>query len=165
MILVPLCRISVQYSKGSWHRLFGGQQGAGYGLGEGVVTGDTLNGALAWSNHATRREDGVWCPSLRGFLVTDDGAEILVSVDGISILGDSPDVRRAILARAEFSASDPRYRWLNTCFAVAEGEFAEADHGWWLQCHVAVNDAVPYAAAIGEPAPARYRQSVPSTPS
>src|SRR6478752_5041251 len=149
MRLVPLCRIAVHYTRGSWHRQFGGEQGAGYGTGDGVITGDTLSGELTWSNFATRREDGVWCPALRGYLTAADEAEILVLIDGISVLGEASDVRRAILARVEFTSSDPRYQWLNTSFVIAEGEFAEADHGWWLDCHVVVNEAVAYGPAIG----------------
>jgi hypothetical protein len=156
MELRPLCRMSMRYAKASWHRPYGGDQGAGFGAGTGKVTGETLNGDLTWSNFAQRREDGVWCPSVRGYLTTPDAAEILIAVDGMSILERAPDVRRAVLARVELTTSAADYRWLNTAFVAGEGEFSEAEDGWWLQCYVCLNQVVAHPAAIGQHAPPRF---------
>jgi hypothetical protein len=150
--------MSMRYENASWMRPFSGAQGAGFGSGTGSVTGDVVHGELTWANFAQRREDGAWCPSLRGCLTTPGAAEILVAIDGISVLGDTTDVRRAILARVELTAADERFRWLNTSFLVGEGEYAESEDGWWLDCYVAVNDVVSYLPAIGEPPPPPYRQ-------
>lgn len=162
MELRPLCRLSMRYATSSWHRPYAGHQGTGFGSGSGTATGDALNGTLIWSNFAQRREDGVWCPSVRGFLTTADGAEILVAVEGISVLEQAPDVRRAVLARVELTTSADKYRWLNTTFVVGEGEFAEVDDGWWLQCYVGLNQAVDHPAALGRPAPDGFARAAPA---
>jgi hypothetical protein len=68
MRLARLCRISLRYALGSWHRPFDQGSGAkaealGFGQGEGKVTGE-LEGAIVWSNSPRRRTDGVWTPNL-----------------------------------------------------------------------------------------------------
>jgi len=94
MRLEPLCRITMRYTGGSsWHRPYARPDGTseeefGYGTGEGTVTGDLINGTLTWVNVPRRREDGVWTPDLRGFIKADDGGELLVFIQGLSIDGD-----------------------------------------------------------------------------
>ena len=84
MELRPLCRMSMRYAQSSWHRPYAGNQGVGFGSGTGAVTGETLNGELIWANYAQRWEDGVWCPSVRGYLTTADAAEIVVAGDTVA---------------------------------------------------------------------------------
>ncbi len=56
--------------------------------GRGYRQGDLINGTLTWVNVPRRREDGVWTPDLRGFIKADDGGELLVFIQGLSIDGD-----------------------------------------------------------------------------
>ncbi|GAB2477888.1 DUF3237 domain-containing protein [Jatrophihabitans fulvus] len=157
MELRPLCRFALRYDHASWHRPYAGDQGQGFGAGTGTVDGPALTGTLLWSNHAHRREDGVWCPSVRGYVTTSDGAEVLVAIDGVSVLERAPDVRRSVLATVAFTTSADAYRWLNTAFVVGEGEFSEVEGGWWLQCHLARNELVAHPPAIGVEPPLAFR--------
>lgn len=85
MRLEPLCRLSMRYTEGAWIRPFGTVEGAGFGSGEGEVSGPVLRGTLRWANAPRRREDGVWTPNLRGVITTEDRAEILTSLRGQSV--------------------------------------------------------------------------------
>ena len=151
MQLQPLGRLSTRYEESSFHRPFGGSEGFGYSVGTGEMTGDLLSGQLRWSNYPHRREDGVWTPDLRGYIQTGDGAEVLITMQGLAVLGDTPGTRRAVLARIELLASDERYSWLNTRFVVAEGEFDESLNGWWVDCHLCINTTVDYPPMTGRP--------------
>jgi hypothetical protein len=114
---------------------------------------------MVWANYPRRREDGVWTPNLRGVLTLTGGAELLVSMHGQSILEDAPGNRRAILARVELTTEAPDYRWLNTCFAVGEGEIDEGRETWWLETYVCINEVAHGAPALGAEPPGRFRQS------
>ena len=118
----------------------------------------TVEGTLVWANFPRRREDGVWTPNLRGTLTTADGSELLVSVHGQSVEEAAPGARRAILARVEVTTEADPYRWLNTCFLVAEGEIDEERENWWLDTYVCVNDQAQGPPALGAEPPARFRQ-------
>src|SRR5262245_8901678 len=94
----------MRYVESAWARPFGGEEGAGWGVGDGMVSGEVLRGRLRWSNYPRRREDGVWTPNVRGVIDTDDGAAVLLSMHGQSVemrLGDDEGYRRAILVRCE----------------------------------------------------------------
>jgi hypothetical protein len=75
----------MRYTEGAWIRPFGTVEGAGFGSGEGEVSGPVLRGTLRWANAPRRREDGVWTPNLRGVITTEDRAEILTSLRGQSV--------------------------------------------------------------------------------
>src|SRR2546427_3995739 len=90
MRLEPLCRVSMKYAEGAWVRPFGTAEAAGFGWGEGEVSGDVLQGSLRWTNYPRMREDGVWTPNVRGVIRTEDGAESLISMHGQSVQEDSP---------------------------------------------------------------------------
>jgi hypothetical protein len=159
MKLEPLCRLSMRYVESAWARPFGGEEGAGWGSGDGTVTGDVLRGTLRWSNYPRRREDGVWTPNVRGVIATDDGASIMLSMHGQSVeQSTETGLLRAILVRLEFLTDDARYRWINTVFAVAEGEIDEDTEEIWFDAFVCVNDKVAHAPAIGERPPDQFRQ-------
>jgi hypothetical protein len=150
----------MRYTEGAWARPFGGEEGAGFGWGEGSVSGELIHGKMRWANSPRRREDGVWTPNLRGVIWTEDGAEILISLHGQSVQEETPaGVGRAILTRVELLSEDERYRWLNTSFVVGEGEIDEGTEEWWVQAFVCVNEVVHHPPAIGV-APARFRQGV-----
>jgi len=160
MRLEPLCRLSMRYTDAAWVRPFGGEEGAGFGSGDGSVSGDVLKGALTWANYPRRREDGVWTPNVRGLIRTDDGVEVLLSMHGQSIEEETPQgLRRAILARVELLTDHERLLWLNTTFVVAEGEIDEDTEEIWFEAYACVNDRVEHRPAIGEAPPQRFRQA------
>jgi hypothetical protein len=147
----------MRYRASSWHRPYGGEEGLGFGQGDGEVSGD-LAGSVLWANYPRRREDGVWTPNLRGTIATRDGGEILVSVQGQSVEESAAGSRRAILARVELTTEAERWRWLNTCFLVGEGEIDEERENWWLDVFVCVNEQAQGPPAIGAEPPERFRQ-------
>jgi hypothetical protein len=162
MRLEPLCRLSMQYAEGAWARPFGSAEAAGFGWGEGSVSGEVIQGTLRWANSPRRREDGVWTPNLRGVVRTEDRAEILISMHGQSVQEETGGgARRAILARVELLSDHDGYRWLNTSFLVGEGEIDEETEEWWLDAHVCVNELVEHPPAIGRAPPERFSPSEP----
>ena len=158
MRLEPFCRVSMRYGAASWHRPYSGEEGLGFGQGEGSVSGE-LEGVVVWANYPRRREDGVWTPHLRGTISTPAGDEILVSVHGQSVEERDPGQRRAILARVELTTDAERWRWLNTCFLVGEGEIDEERESWWLDTYVCINEQAHGRPAIGAEPPERFRQA------
>jgi len=82
----------------------------------------------------------VWCPDCNGFITTNDGAEVLFTIQGYSIDQARPTVRRAIVAAVWFRAQDERYRWLNYHVCLGEGEIDETTEVWWFNINAAVNE-------------------------
>ncbi len=95
---------------------------------------------MHWANHPRRREDRVWCPDLNGTIATEDGAKILISIKGYSIIEETPTVNRAIVAAVWFQTDDARYRWLNYFLGTAEGEIDGTTEGWWIRISAVRND-------------------------
>jgi hypothetical protein len=162
MRLEPVCKLTMRYVRGSWHRPYGravgqGEEGLGFGHGDGEVAGE-VEGTMVWANYPRRREDGVWTPNLHGAITTPEGEEILVAIHGQSIEENAPGRQRAILARVELTTESESYRWLNTCFLVAEGEIDEEREVWWLSTYVCVNEEAHGPPAIGAEPPERFRQ-------
>jgi hypothetical protein len=91
-----------------------------YGTMEGEVSGDRLSGHFQLTNLAPMRPDDVNCPTLRGLLITDDGAQAYVEWDGVATLRPS-DQARVFVTSLSFRTGDPRYAWLNTVVSVVEG--------------------------------------------
>jgi hypothetical protein len=150
----------MRYADGSWHRPYGaredGEEALGFGQGEGAVIGE-LEGKVVWANYPRRRQDGVWTPNLRGVITLPDGTQLLVSIHGQSVEERGDDHRRAILARVELTSEAERYRWLNTCFLVGEGEIEEESEEWWLDTFVCVNEVAQGPPALGVAPPERFR--------
>jgi hypothetical protein len=157
MRLEPFCRVWMRYRTSSWHRPFEGEEGLGFGQGDGTVSGE-LEGALVWANYPRRREDGVWTPNVRGTVTTSAGEDLLLSIHGQSVEENAPGERRAILARVELTSDAERWRWLNTCFLVGEGEIDEKREDWWLDTFVCVNELAQGQPALGVEPPERFRQ-------
>ena len=158
MRLEPLCRLSMRYAEGAWVTPFGTAERAGFGWGDGTVSGDLLRGGVRWANFPRRREDGAWTPNLRGVIRSEDGAEVLVSLHGLSVEEATGDgVRRAILTRVELLSDHETYRGLNTSFVVGEGEIDEETEEWWVDTYVCVNETAVHPPAIGAQPPERFR--------
>jgi hypothetical protein len=82
-------RVSMRYAAASWHRPYGGEEGLGFGHGDGTISGE-IEGNVVWANYPRRREDGVWTPNLRGMVTSNDGHELVLSVHGQSIEEQAP---------------------------------------------------------------------------
>lgn len=100
-------------------RPYGGQEGCGYGEGNGNVTGDRLTGKLRWVNQPHRRSDSSMLPDVHGIIRTDDDALIMFSLNGRTVWTEAGPGRQ--LLAATFEAEDDRYAWLNGSYCVLEG--------------------------------------------
>ncbi len=67
-------------------RPYGGEEGTGYGEGDGTLTGPKLQGKARWVNHPHRRGDGAMLPDTHGVILTADGAQIMFSLQGAPFL-------------------------------------------------------------------------------
>jgi hypothetical protein len=148
MRLEPICELRMKYEEGAWLAPFRADERQGYGTGGGLVAGAKLQGTMRWSNHPRRREDGVWCPDLHGRIDTPDGAKVLISVKGYSILEATPTVRRAIVAAVWWQADDDRYQWLNYVLGIGEGEIDEETEEWWLRVYGCLNEVAAGSPSI-----------------
>lgn len=99
-------------------RPYGGEEGSGWGEGDGTVSGPRLQGKLRWYNHPHRRSDGTMLPNASGIIVTPDQAVILVTIQGRTAF--EGDVGRQLLS-VLFESEAEAYRWLNTSLCVLEG--------------------------------------------
>lgn len=108
---------------------FSGEEEEWFGELEGTARGPKLNGTVRWANHARRREDGVWCLDVNGFVTTEDGAKILMTMRGYNIPRKPPAETGAVVATCTFITADSRYRWLNLVIATLEGERDEGPSG------------------------------------
>lgn len=97
---------------------FGGEEGSGYGEGEGTIKGERINGTLRWVNHPHRRSDGSMLPDAHGIIKTADGAIVLFVMQGRTVwVGEAG---RQLLS-VTFESQDERYKWLNNTYCVLEG--------------------------------------------
>jgi hypothetical protein len=99
-------------------RPYGGEEGTGYGEGDGTVTGSRIQGSLRWVNHPHRRSDGTMIPDAHGVIVTHDNALIMFTLQGRTIFAQEQGKQ---LLSVLFEAEVEAYRWLNTTFCVLEG--------------------------------------------
>lgn len=99
-------------------RPYGGEEGKGYGEGDGTVTGTKLNGKLRWVNHPHRRSDGAMLPDVHGVILTDDGATVMFNLQGRTFFEGKTGKQ---LLLTNFEAEDERYLWLNSALCVLEG--------------------------------------------
>jgi hypothetical protein len=97
---------------------YGGEEGTGYGEGDGTVSGGKLSGNVRWVNHPHRRSDGAMLPNFQGVIVTEDQALIMLSVQGRTFFED--DAGKQLLT-AFFETDNERYHWLNKAVCVLEG--------------------------------------------
>ena len=123
MKLERLCVMELRYS-GNFHlaRPYGNEAGTGWGIGDGVVTGERLAGTSQWSNQPTRRGDGVMLPNARGIIATSDDAEVLFDLTGRTVFveRDGEEVGRQLLT-VLFESEHDQYTWLNNTVCVGDG--------------------------------------------
>ena len=92
MRLDHLCDMELMYRPESFGKFvlirpYGGEEGAGYGEGEGTVKGERLRGTARWANYPRRRSDGAMLPDVHGVIQTDDRAHVLFSLRGRTVWG------------------------------------------------------------------------------
>src|SRR5690349_598768 len=116
MRLEHLCDMELAYREESLYqrkfvliRPYGGEEGAGYGEGDGRVTGERLRGLLRWVNHPHRRSDQVMLPDAHGCIRTDDRADVVFTLHGRTVF--SAGQGRQLLS-VIFESEDERYGWL-----------------------------------------------------
>ena len=99
-------------------RPYGTEEGAGYGEGDGQVSGSRLNGIVRWVNHPHRRSDGVMLPEAHGVIQTDDEATLLFSLQGrTAFVGEQGQQLLLVL----FETDAEQHLWLNNALCVLEG--------------------------------------------
>jgi hypothetical protein len=124
MILEHLCEMELAY-RGSFELVkpYGGEEGSGYGEGDGVVTGDKIAGQVSWVNHPRRRSDGRMLPDAGGIVRTDDGAKVMFRMQGRTVFraNEKGEQKGGQLLWILFESADERYLWLNDALCVIEG--------------------------------------------
>src|SRR4051794_5256231 len=125
MRLEFLCDLQLTYREEPFYggilamvKPYGGEEGSGYGEGEAVLTGEKLSGKMRWVNHPHRRSDAVMLPDLHGIIATDDGAFVLISLQGRTVFQDGMGMQ---LLTVTLESQDERYRWVNNAHCVLEG--------------------------------------------
>jgi hypothetical protein len=113
-----------------------------YGIGgqyyaamEGTWHGVRISGKLRLTNVAQKRPDNVNAPTLRGVLETDDGATMFVEMNGLSQIQEGG---RVFVASLTLRTAHPSYQWVNTLFAVLEGELHGRPRANEIQAHCRV---------------------------
>jgi hypothetical protein len=123
MLLEHVCDMELAY-EGAFTLVqpYESQEGAGFGVGTGTVSGDRLAGQVRWVNHPRCRSDRAMLAQAHGRITTEEGVDILFSWQGRAAPrgAGQPRPGRQVLA-ALFEAEDARYQWLNHLVCVAEG--------------------------------------------
>ncbi len=109
-----------------------GVGGQYYGAMEGTWHGDRISGKLRLTNVAQKRPDNINTPTLRGVLETDDGATMFVEMNGLSQIQEGG---RVFVASLTLRTAHPSYQWVNTLFAVLEGELHGRPRANEFQAH------------------------------
>ena len=124
MQLEYICDMELVYREESLYnakfllvRPYGGEEGTGYGEGDGSVTGPRIQGSLRWVNHPHRRSDGAMLPDAHGVIMTQDNAVIMFTLQGRTVFERD---RGKQLLSVIFEADAEAYRWLNESFCVLE---------------------------------------------
>ncbi len=120
-------------------RPLGGEEGIGYGEGEGTIKGERLNGSVRWVNHPRHRTDGSVFPDIRGAIKTNDGAMVLFTLQGKTVWVRG--MGRQLLSGV-FETDDSRYKWLNEAFCLLEGAVDSAGLRIRAHLYLCVNEMV-----------------------
>jgi hypothetical protein len=121
--LEHLCDMELEYTGGlTLLQPYGGEEGRGFGSGDGWVTGAEFSGRVRWFNQPRRRGDGALVTEAAGLILTDEQIPLLFSLRG-PLVGahalaepDKPQVLAAV-----FEVEEARFQWLNQCLCLAEG--------------------------------------------
>src|SRR3979411_96434 len=149
MNFTPLGDIDLTYLPGVTlvdYRI-GGQY---FGDMEGTWRGDRLSGKLRLTNVAQKRADNVNTPTLRGVLETGDGATMFVEMNGLSQIHEGG---RVFVASLTLRTGHPSYQWVNTLFAVLEGELHGRPRANEIQAHCRVyacGATIPHISTGGD---------------
>jgi hypothetical protein len=119
MKLTPLGKMDLLYVGPSWGFVDYGAGGQYYAALEGEWRSDRITGRLRLTNLASKRIDNVNTPALRGVMETDDGAAFYVEMNGLSQIQEGG---RVFVSSLTLRTAHPEYQWVNTLFAVVEGE-------------------------------------------
>jgi len=119
MEFTPLGEMDLTYVGPSLDFVDFGVGGQYYAAMEGSWRSDRLNGKLRLTNIAQKRPDNVNTPTLRGVMQTDDGATMFVEMNGLSQIQEGG---RVFVSSLTLRTVHPDYSWVNTLFAVVEGE-------------------------------------------
>lgn len=119
MRLEWLCDMNLAYrTEFTLVRPYGGEEGSGYGEGDGRVEGPRLSGSVRWVNHPHRRSDETMLPDAHGIVTTDDGSVVLFSLTGrTGFVGDTG----VQLLSVAFESDAEDHLWLNSAMHVLEG--------------------------------------------
>ncbi len=125
MKLEHLCDMELGYQGGfTLLQPYASEEGVGFGVGEGLASGDQFAGRIRWVNHPQRRSDGAMLADAHGVITTGEGVSILFHLRGRAVGGQTGKMQqRQHLLSAFFEAEDERYGWLNMTLCIAEGQF------------------------------------------
>lgn len=142
MKLAHLCDMELGYQGGfTLIQPYASEEGTGFGVGEGVVSGDQLAGHIRWVNHPQRRGDGTMLADAHGVITTGEGVPILFTLRGRVAGGQNGQIRqRQHLLSAFFEAEDERYQWLNTALCIAEGQLNPETFRLQLRVYTCISD-------------------------
>jgi Family of unknown function (DUF6176) len=119
MRLTPLGEMDLLYVGPSLDFVDYGVGGQYYAAMEGDWRSDRITGRLRLTNIAQKRVDNVNTPTLRGVMETADGAAFFVEMNGLSQIQEGG---RVFVSTLTLRTVHPEYQWVNTLFAVVEGE-------------------------------------------
>lgn len=120
---------------------YGGEEGSGYGEGDGRVSGERIEGTVVWSNHPHRRSDGRMMPDAHGLIVTHDGARIVFELRGRTVFNDDRS-RGGQTFVGSFESDDERYAWLNDVMCIAEGVIHPESNVIEIRVYFGVNELI-----------------------
>lgn len=119
MELTPLGEMDLTYVGPSLDFVDYGAGGQYYAAMEGDWRSDRISGKLRLTNVAQKRVDNINTPTLRGVMETADGAAMFVEMNGLSQIQEGG---RVFISSLTLRTAHPEYQWVNTLFAVVEGE-------------------------------------------
>lgn len=120
MILEHLCDMDLGYKdQFQLVKPYGGEEGSGYGEGDGLATGEKLAGTVRWVNHPHRRSDGRMLPDAGGIVIAPSGAKVTFRMQGRTTFRTND--KGGQLLWILFESDDEAYRWLNDALCVIEG--------------------------------------------
>lgn len=147
MELIPLGEIDLTYVGPSLDFVDYGAGGQYYAAMEGEWRSDRISGRLRLTNIAQKRVDNVNTPTLRGVMETPDGAAMFVEMNGLSQIHEGG---RVFISSLTLRTAHPEYQWVNTLFAVVEGELHGAPKPNEFRAHCRVYECAATITLISK---------------